>query len=180
MPHKDPEVGRAYQREYYHLHKEETGDARRARDAQNKRQLRARKGEQINAQRRANYNTNPELRERIIQRVSLSQMWRRHRLKPEAIMAIYEEQDGRCYLCGDAMAIDAAFVEHDHSCCASNSSCPICRRGLAHHRCNIAIGFAGDDPARLRRMADALEAAQLAVDHRKADADQQLTLELEA
>ena len=52
-----------------------------------------------------------------------------------------------------------------------------CRRGLVHNLCNVAVGFASDDPARLRFMADALEAAQLAVGQRKlASAGEQLVL----
>jgi hypothetical protein len=42
--------------------------------------------------------------------------------------------------------------------------------------CNIALGHTRDDPGRLRRMADALEAAQMLVDQRKAEAGDQLTL----
>ena len=78
-------------------------------------------------------------------------------------------QKGCCYLCGDDLASDDKVdVDHDHGCCAQNKSCRICRRGLAHHRCNVMIGWAKDDPARLRRVADALEAAQLAFQARRA------------
>jgi hypothetical protein len=69
-------------------------------------------------------------------------------------------------------------VDHDHSCCPQNTSCRTCRRGLVHHRCNITIGYAGDDPAFLRRIANALETAQLAFRERHAakGIGEQLTL----
>ena len=38
--------------------------------------------------------------------------------------------------------------------------CPSCRRGLAHIRCNTLLGMAGDDPARLRRIAANLAKAK--------------------
>jgi hypothetical protein len=107
-------------------------------------------------------------------------LWRTHRLTPEDRAELYQVQEGRCYLCGEVMAIDEAFVEHDHACCRTGFSCPVCRRGLAHPNCNTSIGLAGDDPDRLRRMADALELAKRGVAERMAAADTQLTLELEA
>lgn len=99
-----------------------------------------------------------------------------HGLRPDDWAAMWQAQDGRCYLCGDALVKGKVHVDHDHSHCAANRSCRICQRGLACHNCNCSIGFARDDAARLRRMADALEAAQMAVDQRRAAAGEQLTL----
>lgn len=81
--------------------------------------------------------------------------------------AMWDSQDGRCYLCGDPMEADSVDIDHDHSCCPKGRSCRTCRRGLAHHRCNVIIGWALDDPARLRRIADNLAAAQAAFSERK-------------
>lgn len=91
---------------------------------------------------------------------------------------MWDEQEGNCYLCGEPMDPARVRIDHDHSCCAPNTSCRICRRGLAHHRCNIAIGMADDDPARLRKMADALENAQQAFRSRRiaSDMGEQLAL----
>lgn len=103
----------------------------------------------------------------------------RHGIRPEDWAAIWDSQDGRCYLCGTDLAkLNPRYVhvDHDHRCCPKNRSCPACRRGLACMDCNIAIGHAGDDPGRLRRMADALEAVQVAVGQRIAAAGEQLTL----
>jgi hypothetical protein len=97
-----------------------------------------------------------------------------HGMRPEDWDALWAAQDGRCYLCGDELNPGPGrhvHIEHDHSCCPLFRSCSTCRRGLACKRCNSAIGLADDDPGRLRRMADALEAAQLAVEQRKAAAD---------
>ena len=80
--------------------------------------------------------------------------------------AMWEAQDGRCYLCGCGLADVRVIVEHDHSCCPGDKSCRLCRRGLACNDCNIAIGLAGDDPDRLRRMADNLEAVLQAAKER--------------
>ncbi len=82
--------------------------------------------------------------------------------------AMWDAQDGRCYLCGDDLIPGKEDIDHDHACCPQGRSCRTCRRGLAHHRCNVIIGWAQDDPARLRYMADALEAAQLAFKQRQA------------
>lgn len=78
------------------------------------------------------------------------------------------EQDGRCYLCGDQLGPgrqDVA-IDHDHTCCEAAFSCSACRRGLACQRCNRLIGMAFDDPALLRRIADALEVALSAAQSR--------------
>lgn len=110
-------------------------------------------------------------------------MFRDHGLRPDDWAAMWDAQGGSCYLCGDALAgLDRrhVHVEHDHSCCPRGSSCPVCRRGLACNHCNTVLGHAFDDPGRVRRIADNLEAAQIAVDQRKAATNQQLTFELEA
>ena len=96
--------------------------------------------------------------------------WRKRHsgLSPQEWAEIWETQQGLCYLCGFELTEADTNVDHDHGCCAPKTSCPVCRRGLAHSFCNIAIGYAADDPARLRRMADALEAAKAAVAARMA------------
>jgi hypothetical protein len=76
--------------------------------------------------------------------------------------ALWEAQDGRCYLCRDELRRDepkAIHLDHDHSCCPLARSCERCRRGLACKDCNHLIGVAKDDPDRLRRIADNLERA---------------------
>jgi hypothetical protein len=89
-------------------------------------------------------------------------------------------QGGRCYLCGEPPPQGRFVIDHDHSCCAKPNSCSACRRGLACHRCNLLIGQVGDDPALLRRIADALEAALVPAKARIAAKPSQLTLDVQA
>jgi hypothetical protein len=77
--------------------------------------------------------------------------------------AMWDQQEGRCYLCRRELTGRRAIIDHDHGCCPEERSCRSCRRGLACDQCNIAVGMAADDPARLRRIADNLETAQQAV-----------------
>lgn len=83
---------------------------------------------------------------------------------------MWEAQDGLCYLCGEEMIPDKEKIDidHDHSCCPKGKSCRTCRRGLTHHHCNVVIGWVHENPAVLRHMADALEAARLAFRQRLA------------
>ena len=90
------------------------------------------------------------------------------------LTAFWEAQDGRCYLCGKELHEDqfpnprgqGPAIDHDHRCCRRGRSCRVCRRGLACRRCNTTIGLFGDNPALLRRVADALETALAIVDER--------------
>ena len=83
--------------------------------------------------------------------------------------ALWEAQDGKCYLCGDELHPElarAVHLDHDHRCCPKARSCEKCRRGLACADCNRLIGCAKDDPKRLRRIADNLERAYADVTQR--------------
>jgi hypothetical protein len=150
-------------REWYLRNREQILEKRRAYYAQNR--------EKIGQSNRARYVQNRD-RRRAYGAVY------RHGMQPGDWAAMWQEQDGRCYLCGDALVADDAstHVDHDHACCGRERSCPVCRRGLAHSACNVSIGNAGDDPARLRRMADALEAAKAQVALRMATAGHQPAL----
>jgi hypothetical protein len=85
----------------------------------------------------------------------------RYGMTARDLHALYLRQDGRCYLCGDPLPTNLAkaVVEHDHSCCGGGTSCGQCVRGIACAPCNRLIAAANDDPDRLRRIADNLEAA---------------------
>lgn len=84
---------------------------------------------------------------------------------------LYEAQHGLCYLCQQPLptALHLIHLDHDHTCCPPPRSCHICRRGLACGQCNTAIGLAGDDPVRMRLMADNLERALGQVRQRMAE-----------
>lgn len=74
-----------------------------------------------------------------------------------------KEQGDRCAICatdtpggrGESWSID-----HDHACCGGKGSCGRCVRGLLCSACNLFIGYAGDDPNRLRSAAAYLEMAR--------------------
>jgi hypothetical protein len=83
--------------------------------------------------------------------------------------ALWEAQDGCCYLCGDPLQRDAdraIHLDHSHECCPLGKSCERCRRGLACKECNLIIGIAKDDPDRLLRMSVNLRLANEGVRER--------------
>ncbi|MDQ2875362.1 MAG: endonuclease VII domain-containing protein [Actinomycetota bacterium] len=118
--------------------------------------------DKINAQRRARRVAAPEPSRDFEQQLR-QRWWSYHRMRPADMAALLEGQRGRCYLCGDDLPLGEAFIEHDHRCCPKGRSCRFCRRGLSCKKCNSVIGLAYDDPARLRRIAAALEVAVAAV-----------------
>jgi len=140
---------REYNREYYAANRAETLAKKSAHYRQNRTKIIEKKRES-----------------RSRSKIAADNARRRHGMQPEDLATLWNAQGGRCYLCGEALSGDVT-MDHDHDCCPQNKSCAICRRGIAHNLCNAAIGFAGDDPALLRRMADALETAQAEVERRK-------------
>lgn len=72
---------------------------------------------------------------------------RRHRLTVEQYAAMAEEG---CYVCGST---DNLCVDHDHACCAKETSCGKCVRGVLCRKCNSAEGLLGCDPQQVMRLA---------------------------
>jgi hypothetical protein len=85
-----------------------------------------------------------------------------HGMEPAQWWAMWEEQDGKCYICDIPLPEDRSNVsiDHDHSCCGDRNSCRYCRRGLTHQRCNTWIGMLGEDIALMRRALDNFERAR--------------------
>lgn len=104
-------------------------------------------------------------------------LWNFHGITPAQKQEMLGAQDGRCYLCGDALAYDDAVIDHDHSCCPPQQTCAYCRRGLACNPCNTIIGMAGDDPERLIRIARRLAVILPAVRARIEGKPQQMALD---
>jgi hypothetical protein len=159
------EERRAYQREYQRAWRARNPEKARAIGRKNRDKNRDRNNERKRAWRAEN---NEKAREQDRAQRARDPGRNQHgRWIGEDRAAMWEAQDGKCYLCGEPLD-DARRIriDHDHDHCPANASCRICRRGLVHHRCNIAIGMADDDPGRLRRMADALEAAQAEIRQR--------------
>jgi len=149
VAYKDRDAQREHHRDYY---------------AQNREHIRQQQAQW----RAANPTYQRDWYQRNRERVSASGIARRHGLQPEDWSALWDAQGGCCYLCGGKLVARKTDVEHDHSCCPQGSSCQTCRRGLACRFCNSLIAYANEDPDRLRRIADALEAAQAAVANRRA------------
>jgi hypothetical protein len=85
-----------------------------------------------------------------------------HGITWEQLTVMLDAQGGTCYLCKEPLDPEASrgiHIDHDHQCCRGARSCGKCIRGLACHGCNTGIGAFGDDPERMRRVADRLEAA---------------------
>lgn len=118
-------------------------------------------------------------RERNRDMLSAAGMRKRHGpLIEDWFAETWQAQDGRCYLCADALNPRQVVVDHDHRHCPPKESCAICRRGLCCQLCNTLIGQAGDDPARLSRIASNLAAALAIVNERLTPVPGQLTLDL--
>src|SRR5258708_6381080 len=145
--------------------------ANREKSVARSREYQIRNRDQISARERAYRVQNRDKIRAQSSRSKESSAWYKHRMRPEDRAAMWAAQDGHCYLCGEELAAEKAHVDHDHSCCGRDRSCPVCRRGLACEQCNRAIGLTRDDPDRLHRMADALEAAKRGVAARMADRD---------
>ena len=73
--------------------------------------------------------------------------------------ALLVSQGGVCAGCGtDTPGGQGTFhTDHDHACCPGRESCGKCVRGLLCSACNVGIGALGDDPERLRKLADYIE-----------------------
>jgi len=80
---------------------------------------------------------------------------RRLGFDPDMIEAHFREHSGMCDVCGRTATVASKrlryrlAMDHDHRTGQF--------RGLICDPCNRALGFAGDDPARLRALADYLE-----------------------
>lgn len=80
----------------------------------------------------------------------------------------FTAQEECCYLCSEPLVEGSIHVDHDHACCRGKRSCGTCIRGLACQKCNQGIGQFGDDPERMRRVADNLEMADLLLSAKRA------------
>ena len=172
----DPEAARARSREYYLKNREQQIEKTLKWYRENPERGRVLKREASRRKKRAN----PAAESDRFRRMKMARL---HGMKPDEWAALWDEQAGRCYLCGDDLASLTArnvHVDHDHRCCSKETSCSYCRRGLACFRCNAAIGMAFDDPERLRRMAANLERALAAATKRLAGKPEQLALNLPA
>jgi hypothetical protein len=74
-----------------------------------------------------------------------SHLKRKYGLTKDELGRILSNQKGLCAVCLKPPDKRSFVVDHDHGTGTV--------RGLLHQRCNVAIGFLGDDPATLDRGA---------------------------
>ncbi len=184
MPYNTPEKQRAYQERRKQRYREDPEMRARA-QAANKRWREAnpeRSAEAIKRWAAANPDRRRASKRRYLEnhpgKSRDAHLWRRHGMRQEEVAEMWEQQGGDCYLCQEPVELDEVHIDHDHRHCPQDYSCRACRRGLVHHTCNVSIGHAGDDPAKLRRWADNLEVAQRAATERIAAASEQLPLDM--
>jgi len=165
-PRRDPEIRASYLRQW----KQDNPDKMTAYRQAEREKYAANPERQQNANRRWKAANN--------KRVRIRDKMRNHGADIESVMAaMWNEQDGRCYLCGKLLVRGPdTVIDHDHSCCPATKSCAYCRRGLACRKCNALIGSAGDDPELLQIIARNLKAAVEITRARIATKPQQLPL----
>lgn len=80
----------------------------------------------------------------------------RHGLTQDQYDALFASQDGKCAVCGEALVSNSAgnkngqtCIDHDHKTGRV--------RGLLCTCCNLALGFAHDDPERLLQLHNYLK-----------------------
>lgn len=80
-------------------------------------------------------------------------------IEPSDYEALYEAQDGKCYVCRRATGKSKSLaVDHDHSCCPGRKSCGKCIRALLCSPCNVRVlGHLRDDVDALRRAIEVIE-----------------------
>lgn len=91
--------------------------------------------------------------------VRLQNLFNKYRITEAQYLALLDQQNGCCAVCGYKPAEDENLhVDHDHECCSDRAtSCGKCVRGLLCNGCNLGIGHMADDPSRLRAAAQYLE-----------------------
>lgn len=130
----------------------------RARNQERWKNLTPEEREKARAIARERYRENPRSNEENAR----AHLYTRYRMTPQDRQRMLDEQDGRCYLCDEPLELDQprkVHIDHDHECCPRGTTCGQCIRGIACDPCNRGVGYFQDDPVRLRRVADALEAA---------------------
>lgn len=134
-------------------------DEQRAISREYSRRYREEHPDRVKASRKKYEDANRQLiTERTVEKRRVYHLKRYHSMTPLEYEQLWESQDGRCYLCGDKLVRGReTHIDHDHECCGAGESCFQCRRGLACGHCNLVLGHVFDSPARLRRIADALE-----------------------
>ena len=80
----------------------------------------------------------------------------KYKLDNKQFEEILKKQEYKC-VCGENITRKNSYcVDHDHSCCFGKKTCGKCIRGLMCKNCNLAIGYAKDNPKTLIKLASYL------------------------
>lgn len=80
----------------------------------------------------------------------------KYQMTPEQFEVLVQNQKGLCAIC-DTAPLTILHIDHDHSCCAKDTSCGRCIRGLLCAKCNKALGLLNDNPVTLLKAAAYVE-----------------------
>lgn len=149
MPHKDPDIAKLYFKNYYREHRDEKLEYHK--------QWRAKNREKCNAANRRWNKKNPEKRKQIAResyhrRKEQYVAYRRHYRTGcdlDTYTARWNEQGGRCAICGSPPFKAHLDADHDHKTGKV--------RGLLCNRCNTALGNFQEDVEILRKASSYLE-----------------------
>lgn len=83
---------------------------------------------------------------------------KRYSITLEQFEDMLSAQDGGCGICAidEPGGMGNFHVDHDHTCCSSDSACVKCLRGLLCHMCNLGVGALGDSVEGIIRAIDYL------------------------
>ena len=81
---------------------------------------------------------------------SLNERLGNYHLTIKQFFEMLEAQGWKCPVCGKALTVLTAAIDHDHRCCNRDGSCGKCVRGLLDRDCNAGLGLLGDEVSRLQ------------------------------
>jgi hypothetical protein len=153
---KNKDKMREYQREYKEKNKEKVRERTR--------KYRAAHPDRVREQNKRSRQKNKEQRKSAAAKhrednplyFKFNHLKRKYGVSSIEFMAMMRVQGDRCAICGEAMVVvgakgkKRAYIDHDH---ATGQV-----RALLCQLCNSAIGFFSEDPARMRRAAEYVEA----------------------
>lgn len=108
------------------------------------------------AETKRRYQSDPDFRRRVQASNRRNYFWLQYGIRASEAEARLAEQGDRCAVCRKpAPEGKKLHLDHDHRCCSQpGKSCGRCVREFLCGGCNVAIGFACDDPALLHALGD--------------------------
>lgn len=89
----------------------------------------------------------------------------RYSLTLDELVIMYDSQGGGCAICNKPLPHPAdeqgdkwqSNIDHDHSCCSTDTTCGKCTRGLLCRDCNLMLGHSKDNLNTLKKAVEYLE-----------------------